>query len=117
MPNPPTVSVSLDRLADLGVAWWRLRLALGPAVEAPGAGALRHALRKIEDFCTQHGIEARSLDGQPYDPGLAARVVDTLDDDTLAPGQCRISETLSPLVLVSGTVLRPAEIIVSRART
>ena len=111
---PDSLTIPLDRLATLAVEHWRLATALAPTLQAPSAAPLRHALRKIDDFLKSCDLETRCLDGQPYDPGLAARVADTLDDPSLPPGVSPITETLSPMILHKNTVLRPADVIISQ---
>jgi hypothetical protein len=103
-----TVTVGVDQLAGLAVEHWRLSAAVGSSPAAP----VRHALRKIGDFLSGCGVEVRGLDGQPYDAGLAARVVDTVADAALPRGTAVVKETLSPMVLHGGVVARAAEVVV-----
>lgn len=107
------VQISLDKIADLAVEHWRLSSSLKPILEKASSAPLRHALRKMEDFFASCQIEVRSLDGQPYDAGLAARVIDTVPDAALEKGEVLITETLSPLVLHERAVLRPADVVIS----
>ena len=105
-PSEP-LTVPLAAVAALAVEYWRLSAAI-PAPSAPA----RHALRKIGDFLAGCDIEIRSLDGLAYDPGLAAKVIDTVHDATLARGSAVIDETVCPLILYRGQVVQPAEIVV-----
>ena len=104
-PIPESLSVPLPALVGLCVEHWRL--ARSPA----GDPAARHALRRIEDFLKLCELEARNLDGHPFDPGLAVRVVDTVDDPGLPEGKAVIAETLSPVVLWRGAVVRAADVV------
>ena len=109
------LQIPLDKVAALAIEYWRLNAAIGPALGTSGAAMpVRHALRKIEDFLKSCDVEVRALDGQPYDPGLAARVIDTVEDPTLAKGVATVTETLSPMVLHRDAVVRPADIVVAR---
>ena len=114
MTPDDVVSVPVSSLADLAIEHWRLSAWLtsvgGDA--APTAGPARHALRRIGDLLRKFEVEVRPLDGLPFDPGLAARVVDTVPDATLPPGKAEVAETLSPLVLFRGAVARPADVVV-----
>ena len=121
-PIPESLSIPLPALVGLCVEHWRLArsLASRPATRAgepphgasPGGdAAARHALRRIEDFLKLCELEARNLDGHPFDPGLAVRVVDTIDDSRLAEGKAVIDETLSPVVLWRGAVAKPADVV------
>jgi hypothetical protein len=110
---PDAVPVTVDQLASLAVEHWRLARAIdaAPAASTPAA---RHALRKIGDLLKNWQVEARPLDGVAYDPGLSATVIDRVDDPALPAGTEVIVETLAPLVLAGGRVVRPAEVIVGR---
>ena len=113
---PDTFSIPLADMIQLATEYWRLSTWLSRSAESqPSAAPARHALRKLEQFLTAHSIEARSLDGAPFDPGLAARVIDTIDDPSLPPGTARVEETLTPMVLWRGQVIRPAEIVTRNA--
>jgi hypothetical protein len=117
-----TLQISLDKVTALAVEYWRLSAAIGPALGGGGGGGggggaampVRHALRKIEDFLKSCDVEVRGLDGQPYDAGLAARVIDTVDDPALAKGTAVVTETLSPMILYRETVVRPADVVIAR---
>ena len=54
------------------------------------------------------------MDGLPFDAGMAARVIDTVDDPKLPAGKSFVAETLSPLVLWRGNVVRDADIVTRR---
>ena len=54
--------------------------------------------------------------GRPFDPGLAVRVVDTVEDETFPTGKIIIDETLSPMVLHHGRVVKPADIVTRAGR-
>ena len=112
-PNA-NVPLPLSSLIELAVEHWRLTawLAAAGGDAAPAAGPARHALRRIGDVLTRVGVEARPLTDHPFTPGLAARVLDTTDDPTLPPGTAVVAETVSPLVLLHGQVVRPADITV-----
>ena len=116
-PNRDSLSVPLPALVGLCVEHWRLAKWLAARPPAPGGDAssgsapARHALRRMEDFLKLCELEARDLDGLPFDPGLAARVLDTTDDPRLPEGTAVIGETLSPMVLWRGTVAQPADVV------
>jgi hypothetical protein len=111
--TPNKIEVELQSLIELAVEHWRLSSALGGAAGAQSAPA-RHALRRISDFLKLCELEARSLDGMVSDGGLAARVIDVVEDPALAAGSSIVEETLSPLVLWRGKVIRQAEVVIRR---
>ena len=100
-------SLSLDQLCTLAIEHWRLSRALGASMPVPA----RHALRKMEELLTTLGVKAECLDDLPHDPGMSAKVVDRMEDDSLDGD--RIVETISPLVLVKGRMVRQAEVVVA----
>lgn len=106
---PESIPVTLSALADVGVECWRMGRMAGAA-----AGPARHSLRRIEDFLKRCELEVQALDGRAFDAGLAARVVDAIDDPALPEGQSVIAQTLQPMVLWRGIVIRPADVITRR---
>src|SRR5207249_11415611 len=98
----------------LAVEYWRLSNWLEQSPCRQNAAPARHALRRIADFLQAQEIEVQALDGRPFDAGLAARVVDTIDDANLSEASSVIDQTLSPLVLWRGQVVKAAEVIVRR---
>jgi len=108
-PEPPmSINVPLAALINLGLEHWRLAGAIGPSPDAPAA---RHALRRIGDFLSLCELDVRVLDGRAFDPGLAACVIDTVDDPALPLGVVLIDETLSPMVLWRGRVVKAADVV------
>jgi hypothetical protein len=108
-----TIAVPASTLIDLCIEHWRLSRAIDGSSAASG-GAARHALRRIGDIVKRFELEARSLEGQPFDAGLAVRVVHTEDDPKLPEGKAVIEETVSPMVLWRGTVVRVADVVTRR---
>jgi molecular chaperone GrpE (heat shock protein) len=98
---------------DLCIEHWRLSRAVAGTPAAAG-GAARHALRRIGDILQRFELEAHSLDGQAFDAGLAVRVVHTEDDPKSPHDKVTIGETVSPMVLWRGNVVRPADVVTRR---
>ena len=101
-------AVTQQEMINLAVEHWRLT---GEIKEGASAGA-RHALRKIGDFLKARGIVAQSLDGLPYDEGMNATVVERIKGH-VAGGGDMVVETVSPLVMREGEVVRTAEVVVA----
>ena len=55
-------------------------LAACQQADGPAAAQARHALRRMDDFLRLCELEVQTMDGRPFDPGLAVRVIDTVDD-------------------------------------
>jgi hypothetical protein len=116
MPDPQvpeSLPIPFGSLVNLGVEYHRLATWIESA-GSTGAAPARHALRRLADFLKACDLEAHSMDGKPFDPGLAVRVIDSYDDPSLPPGQSVIAETLSPLVLWRGRVVKPADVVVKK---
>ena len=113
---PEMLSVSFTSLVNLAIEHWRLAVWLQTSGGSANAGPARHAVRKLQDFLKSHELEVQSLDGRAFDPGLAARVVDRIEDRTLPADRITIVETLSPMVLWRGHVVRPAEVVTAQRK-
>jgi hypothetical protein len=107
---PKSVEVSLASLAELAVECWRLDRWAGEAGEA-GTHA-RHAARRVRAFLSAHGLEVLDMTGRAYEPGLAVEVLDAYADATLHAGAQLVAETISPIVLWRGSVVRHGQVII-----
>ncbi len=115
MELPQTIEVTLASLAELAVEWWRLdRWANGPHADGRAAHA-RHVARRLARFLEEHGLSVLDLTGRPHEPGLAVEVLDVLTDARLPRGSELVDETVSPVVLFRGRVVRHGQVIVRKA--
>ena len=109
---PQALNVALSSLAELAVEWWRLeRWAGGSDDSSPQA---RHVARRLGRFLSEHGLEVLDVTGRAYEPGLAVEVLDAFEDKRLAPGAQVVDETVAPVVLFRGAVVRHGQVIVRR---
>jgi hypothetical protein len=109
---PQTLDVSLSSLAELAVEWWRLeRWAGGSEGSSPQA---RHAARRLGRFLSEHGLEVLDVTGRPYEPGLAVEVLDAFEDARLPAGSQVVDETVAPVVLYHGAVVRHGQVVIRR---
>jgi hypothetical protein len=107
---PRSVEVSLSSLAELAVEWWRLeRWASAAGESAPQA---RHVARRMGRFLSAHGLEVLDIEGRAYEPGLAVEVLDAYTDATLPAGAKVVDETVSPIVLWRGSVVRHGQVVI-----
>jgi hypothetical protein len=112
---PRALEVALEELVELAVEWWRLdRWANGPRADATAAHA-RHAARRLGKFLDDRGLSALDLAGRPHEPGLAAEVLDVVPDPSLPAGAAFVEETVSPVILWRGRVVRHARVVVRKA--
>ena len=108
---PRALEVPLASLAELAVEWWRLELGGGGP---PADARTRHVARRLGRFLGERGLACVDLTGRPHDDGLAAEVLDVIRDDRLPPGAAVVEETVSPVVLWRGRVVRHAQVIVRK---
>jgi hypothetical protein len=112
--SAPSLSVPLQAMVTLSVEYWRLSRWLARVPASVQAGPARHALRRMEELLALCELEVVSMDNRPYDAGLAASVIDSTDDPELPAGKVVIDQTLSPMVLWKGEVVRNAEVTTRR---
>lgn len=99
----PCVQVAIGSIADLAVEWWRLERWAVDDSKIVG----RHVARRVARFLEENGIEVVDLTGKPYEAGLAAEVLERIPDD----GEPRVEETVSPIVLWKGTVVKQGQVV------
>ena len=112
---PQTLPVQLSSLAELAVEWWRLERWAAGAEEAPPQA--RHAARRLGRFLSAHGLEVLDVTGRAYEPGLAVEVLDAFEDAGLPPGAQVVDETVAPVVLFRGSVVRHGQVVVRKGTT
>lgn len=118
-PNmiPTELPITLKGACVLSVECWRLRRLAEQVMDISAGAGLRHAVRCITDTLLQKGIEVVDFVGRAYDPGIAPKVVEVLEDPDLVDGHAIIEKTIAPTVIWRGCVVRPGQIIVRHATT
>ncbi len=111
-PSSPTIAVELERVIALAVETWRARSSHAIA-SLPAYAGVRRALREVDGILRDVQVSVVDPTGQVYDEGMAVRVLDV----EFPPGGCSgrriVVETLAPVVLHEGTVVRQGEVVVS----
>lgn len=110
---PRSVEVPLSALAELAVEWWRLERWAAACGQDGSATQARHVARRLSKFLDERGLSVVDLTGRAYEPGLAVEVLDVTGDAT-AEGPGIIEETITPVVLYRGRVVRHGQVIISR---
>lgn len=113
---PRLFDVSIGSLIDLAIDWWRLNRWLSDSEADASMAVVRHVARRLGEFLKGHEIEIMDVTGRPYEAGLAVEVVDMLNDECAPEGMGVIDETVTPIVLWRGTVVKHGQ-IVTRRRT
>src|SRR3954471_18723213 len=107
-------------LLDVAVETWRLSRLFARVVTKLDAGEqgryanqLRYFQKKVEDHLDAVGYKLVSLEGQPYDSGLAASAVNIADfgaDDELL-----IEQMVEPIVMSTEGLKRQGTVILRKA--
>ena len=100
----------MNNIADLAVSYWRL-VAWVDQVNVERKTAATSSLRHIKRFLDENGIEFRDYYGQKYDPGFAIDVIGILSGEGRPEEQLVVAETLVPLVLQNGEVLKYGQVM------
>jgi len=109
-----SLEVPLASLIELAVESWRLRRWLSDSAVDKLKAPVRHVARRLEEFLKERAIEALDIMGQPYEPGLAVDVVDVIPDANLPEGPGVIDETVAPIVLWRGAVVKHGQVVTRR---
>ena len=117
-----TEGLQRNALIDVSVEGWRFARIFGrvltklDAGEAPRyANQARYFLKKIEDGLESLGHRMVSLEGQPYDTGMAVSALNIADftpDDVLF-----IEQMIEPVVMGPEGVVRTGKVIVAKVKT
>src|SRR3954471_25076215 len=111
---PAEICIGISDVRALGIECWRLGRLAQDADGATGAG-LRYASRRLNEILRATGVEVVDLRGRAYDPGMVQEVVEIRDDLDLSPGQTLVDETVSPTLILNGTVISAGQIVVRRS--
>jgi hypothetical protein len=108
------VGAPLVALANIAIECWRLTRWAFESGHDRDRIVARQTSRELKSLLDGLGFEIRDLTGQPYDPGLAVDVVDAQDGGDSAAGSAKIVETIVPIVLWRGRVVKAGQVVISR---
>jgi hypothetical protein len=111
---PASVEVPLGSLVELAVECWRLERWLGAQPHEAQSSHGRHVARRLNRFLSDRELTFADMTGQKYEPGLAVEVLDTLEDAALPDGAGVIDETVSPIVMWRGLVVKYGQVVVRK---
>lgn len=107
--------IKLAGLAELAVDGWRLQKWLDKQPSDNNSLAVpKHFLRRLNKFLESAEIWTVDPEGQIYDIGLAAEIVDTEQDESLDDDRILISETISPLIMINNHTFKHAQIVIKQ---
>ncbi len=117
--NASTDDAERKALIDISVEGWRFARVFGRLIskldagEAPRyANQARYFLKKIDDGLEGFGLRIVSLEGQPYDPGMAVSALNIAD---FGPNDILIIEqTVEPVVMGPEGLVRSGTVMLSK---
>lgn len=106
-------------LIDISIESWRFAKLFGrvlgklDAGDAPRyANQLRYFLKRVDETLGVSGLRLVNLEGQPYDPGVAASALNVADfgpDDRLV-----VDQMMEPIVMSSSGLVRPGTVMLRK---
>ena len=113
---------SLDEaLLNLAIEGWRFGKLFSRMLEKMDilessryANQLRYFLKKLDENLASAGMRLVSLEGQPFDPGIAASALNLGDfgpDDKLV-----VEQMVEPVVMGPAGLVRPGTVLLAKSR-
>jgi hypothetical protein len=106
-------------LIDVSVEGWRFARVFGHLLSKLDAGQTprytnqaRYFLKKIDDGLERFGLRIVTLEGQPYDPGMAVSALNIADfdpDDLLV-----IDKMVEPIVMGQNGLIREGTVMLTK---
>lgn len=110
MSQRETIECTIDQLSELSVETWRLSQWVSN-LSSQKSSIARHVLRKYERFFQGIGLEILDMTGKTYDHGMALDIIETINDESLEPGIEVVKETISPIVVYQGQVVKHGQVV------
>ena len=98
------------KLGDLALAYWRLNNWVENVHVERKTGAIS-SLKQMERYLKSNDVELLDFLGQKYDSGYAIDVLDTDAPEGVPEENLIISETLCPLIMQRGEILKYGQVI------
>jgi len=106
-------------LIDISIESWRFAKLFGRVLAKLDAGdsqryanQLRYFLKRIDETLEVSGLCLVNLEGQPYDPGVAASALNVADfgpDDRLV-----VDQMMEPIVMGAAGLVRPGTVMLRK---
>lgn len=110
-----SVEVPLASLVELAIDWWRFERRLLTAEDVEGATHNRYLARRLGKFLSEREISVLDLTGMKYEAGLAVEVLDVLAGEGASEEEEIVDETVSPIVMWRGAVVKHGQVIIRKA--
>ena len=109
-----------NALVSLATESWRFARLFSKVIERLDAGEspryanqLRYFVKRIEESLQAENLKFINLEGQPYDPGVAATALNIADfgpDDRLV-----VEQMIEPIVMGSEGIVKPGTVMLRKA--
>ncbi len=107
-----TADVNVDSLAALAVESWRLNRWIASKTSDDSLAIPKQMLRRLNKLLEECNVTVEDLTGRPFDPGLAAEVVDVVPDDGSPADVAIIVETIAPIVMWNNIAVKHALVVI-----
>lgn len=114
-------AVERQSLIDIAVESWRFARLFARVVSKLDAGEkgryesqLRWYLKRLEESLQAAGLRVVNIEGQPFDPGIAATAINAADfgpEDTLL-----IDQMVEPIIMSPGGLLRSGTVLLRKVQ-
>jgi len=108
------IEIPLNKLIEISVAWWRFNRWLARYESDRSLVVARNISHKLEELLKECHIEIIDIENKVYDPGLAVEIIDIIEDPDLIECDGIIDETITPIIMFQGTVLKQGQIVLRR---
>ena len=99
-------------IKDVAVACWRLEKWVDKT-NVEKKMAAKSALRILNEYLLENGIEIRDLTGERFSSGLSVEVIGNESEETDAE-KLIIRETIKPVLLENGSVIQAGQVILAK---
>jgi hypothetical protein len=110
---------SQQSLVDLAVESWRFAKVFGRVLQKLDAGEgarylsqVRYFLKRLEDVLAASGLKLVNIEGQPFDPGMAASAINIGDFTSGDP--LVVDQMLEPIVMGPEGVIKSGTVTVRK---
>ena len=97
-------------IGDIALAYWRMEKWVNE-INVERKTAATSALRQMRRYLDENGIELKDYLGEKYDSGFAIDVIGRSTDKDIPENELVVSETLTPLILENGEVLKYGQVM------
>ena len=101
-------------IGDVALAYWRLEKWIND-INVERKTAATSSLRIIKRYLDENGIELKDYVGRRYDAGFAIDVIGITTERSIPEEELIVSETLIPLILENGEVLKYGQVMLGDA--